>query len=160
MNEYLLPIAVITVLILINGLFVAAEFGIAAAPRTRIQQLAEEGVAAARHVLATLRTPRLLNRYISTAQVGITLASLGLGSSGEHAVAELIVRLREGVDWLASAAAHTIATVEAVGLLTYLLVVVGEMVPGSQPPQHPGETAKRLNRTMTIFGRIFLPLTA
>ena len=42
MNEYLLPIAVITVLILINGLFVAAEFGIAAAPRTRIQQLAED----------------------------------------------------------------------------------------------------------------------
>ena len=75
MNEYLLPIGVMTVLILINGLFVAAEFGIAAAPRTRIQQLAEEGVTAARHVLATLRTPRLLNRYISTAQVGITLAS-------------------------------------------------------------------------------------
>src|SRR5690606_37892197 len=117
MNEYLLPIAVITVLILVNGLFVAAEFGIAAAPRTRIQQLAEEGVAAARHVLATLRTPRMLNRYISTAQVGITLASLGLGMYGEHAVAEWILHPLERVDWLATAAAHTIATVVAVGLL-------------------------------------------
>lgn len=160
MNESLLPIAVIAVLILINGLFVAAEFGIAAAPRTRIQQLAEEGMTAARHVLATLRTPRLLNRYISTAQVGITLASLGLGMYGEHAVAEWILHPLERVDWLASAAAHTIATVVAVAILTYLHVVVGEMVPKSLALQHPGETAMRLNRTMTLFGRIFLPLTA
>jgi len=159
-TEYILPVTVIALLILINGLFVAAEFGIAAAPRTRIQQLAEEGVAAARHVLATLRTPRRLNRYISTAQVGITLASLGLGMYGEHAVADWIVHPLEQIHWLTTVAAHTLATVVAVGILTYLHVVVGEMVPKSLALQHPGETAMRLDRTMLFFGRIFLPLTA
>lgn len=159
MSEILLPVAVIIVLILFNGLFVAAEFGIASAPRTRIQQFAEEGVAAARRVLDTLRTPRKLNRYISTAQIGITLASLGLGMYGEHAVAEWILHPLEEVTWLSVAAAHTIATVVAVGVLTYLHVVFGEMAPKSLALQHPAETAIRLDRAMTYCTRFFLPLT-
>ncbi len=159
MSEILLPVAVITLLVIFNGLFVAAEFGIASAPRTRIQQLAEEGVTAAKHVLATLRSPRKLNRYISTAQIGITLASLGLGMYGEHAVAEWILHPLEEVTWLTAAAAHTIATVVAVGALTYLHVVFGEMAPKSLALQHPAETALRLNRAMTICTRVFLPLT-
>jgi len=159
MSEILLPVAVITVLILFNGLFVGAEFGIASAPRTRIQQLAEEGGAAARRVLETLRTPRKLNRYISTAQIGITLASLGLGMYGEHAVAEWILHPLEEVTWLSVAAAHTIATVIAVGVLTYLHVVFGEMAPKSLALQHPAETAIRLDRAMAFCTRLFLPLT-
>lgn len=118
MSEILFPLAVIALLILLNGLFVAAEFGIASAPRTRLQQYAEEGLAAARRALEILRTPRKLNRYISTAQIGITIASLGLGMYGEHIVAEWIVHPLEEVSGLSSTAAHTIATILAVGLLT------------------------------------------
>jgi CBS domain containing-hemolysin-like protein len=159
MSEVLIPVAVITLLVIFNGLFVAAEFGIASAPRTRIQQLAEESIAGAQRVLDTLRTPRKLNRYISTAQIGITLASLGLGMYGEHAVAEWILHPLEEVTWLTAAAAHTIATVVAVGVLTYLHVVFGEMAPKSLALQHPAETAIRLDRAMAICTRFFLPLT-
>ena len=160
MSEYLLPLAIISLLILLNGLFVAAEFSIVAVPKTRLVQAAERGSQPARHVLRILSKPDSQNRYLATAQIGITVASLGLGMYGEHAVAEWILHPLERVTWLASAAAHTIATVVAVGVLTYLHVVVGEMVPKSLALQHPGETAMRLNRTMTIFGRFFLPLTA
>ncbi|MBW7882860.1 MAG: HlyC/CorC family transporter [Caldilineaceae bacterium] len=160
MSDFIVPVLIIAFLILVNALFVAAEFGIAAAPRTRIQQLAETGVTGARRVLETLRSTRLLNRYISTAQVGITVASLGLGMYGEHAVAAWVLEPLEHVDWVTSAAAHTAATIFAVGLLTYLHVVVGEMVPKSLALQHPGETAMRLATPMTLVARLFLPFTS
>lgn len=160
MSEVLFPLTVIALLILLNGLFVAAEFGIASAPRTRLQQCAEEGIAAARRALDILRTPRKLNRYISTAQIGITIASLGLGMYGEHTVAEWLVHPLEEVHGLSSAAAHTIATILAVGLLTYLHVVLGEMVPKSLALQHPVETTLRIERPMALGERLFLPLTA
>ncbi|MBO9394181.1 hemolysin family protein [Caldilinea sp.] len=159
MSEILFPLAVVALLILLNGLFVAAEFGIASAPRTRLQQYAEEGVAAARRALDILRTPRKLNRYISTAQIGITIASLGLGMYGEHTVAEWIVHPLEEVSGLSSTAAHAIATILAVGLLTYLHVVFGEMAPKSLALQHPVETTIRIERPMAISERLFLPLT-
>jgi CBS domain containing-hemolysin-like protein len=159
MSEILIPVAVIALLVIFNGLFVGAEFGIASVPRTRIQQMVEDGVAAAQRVFDTLRTPRKLNRYISTAQIGITLASLGLGMYGEHAVAEWILHPLEEVTWLSVAAAHTIATIVAVGVLTYLHVVFGEMAPKSLALQHPAETAIRLDRAMALCTRFFLPLT-
>ena len=159
MNDVLLPIFVIALLIVVNGLFVAAEFGIAAAPRLRIQQMAEEGVESAGDVLATLHTPALLDRYISTAQVGITLASLGLGMYGEHAVAAWLLAPLEQVTWMTQAASHTVATIVAVGFLTFLHVVLGEMVPKSLALQHPGDTAMRLALPMIWLGRLFLPLT-
>ena len=70
---------VIIVLILINGLFVAAEFAIIGVRPTRVKQLADEGNVAARWVHSVLLDRRKTDRYIATAQLGITLASLGLG---------------------------------------------------------------------------------
>ncbi len=159
MTDVLVPVIVITLLILVNGLFVAAEFGIAASPRIRVRHLAEEGNSRAAWVLKTLQTPSLLNRYISTAQVGITLASLGLGMYGEHAVADWILRPLEHVTWVSTTAAHTMATILAVGFLTFLHVVIGEMVPKSLALQHPIETAIRLGGPMSLSERVFLPLT-
>ena len=88
MSEYLVPLAIIGILILINGFFVAAEFAIVAAPRTRIAQAAERGSATAQSVLDILNSTRLQNYYLATAQVGIAIASLGLGMYGEHTMAE------------------------------------------------------------------------
>src|SRR5262245_48672608 len=113
-EEGLWSAAIIGVLLLLNGYFVAAEFAIAAAPGSQLARLAEQGSAVAQRVLAVLRTPRLLNEYISTAQVGITIASLGLGMYGEHAVAELLLPLLEHQGWLGVAAAHTAATILSV----------------------------------------------
>ena len=159
MNAIAIPLLIIFFLIVVNGLFVAAEFAIAAAPRARVAQMAEDGSAAARRVLEILRHPELLNRYISTAQVGITIASLGLGMYGEHVVAEWLLGPLEHWGWLGSAAAHTIATMLAVTILTYFHVVVGEMVPKSLALQAADQTAVRLSDIMAMADRLFRPLT-
>lgn len=122
---------IITALILLNGLFVAAEFAIVGAPRAAIDRRAAEGNALARAVQSVLRDQRKQDRYIATAQLGITVASLGLGMYGEHVVAETVYRLLGGSgapEWLAS---HAFASVVAIAILTYFHIVVGEMVPKS-----------------------------
>jgi CBS domain containing-hemolysin-like protein len=158
MAEYLVPISIITLLIVLNGVFVAAEFAIVAVPPTRMAQLAEDGSGAARHVLSILRDPERQNRYITTAQVGITIVSLGLGMYGEHVLADWFVVLFEGLGELAETTAHTLATVVAVGLLTYLHVVIGEMIPKSLALQAAEPTVLALDRPMLLTERIFRPL--
>ena len=160
MAEYLIPIGVIIVLIIVNGFFVAAEFALAAAPRTRVAQMAEDGSAAARHVLDVLNSPPHINRYLSTAQVGITIASLGLGMYGEHAVADWLLGPLEHLGWVGDALAHTVATVAAVGMLTYLHVVVGEMVPKSLALQNAAHAVIWLSNSMRLAEILFRPLTA
>jgi CBS domain containing-hemolysin-like protein len=129
--DNLASVAIIAGLVIANGFFVAAEFAIVGAPRQAIQRLAARGHASARLVARLLADPRRQDRFIATAQLGITVASLGLGMYGEHVVAGwLAVRLEAlgAGRWLA---AHAIASVSAVTLLTYLHIVVGEMVPKS-----------------------------
>lgn len=128
-----IPLIVIAVLVLINGLFVAAEFSIIGVRPSRIEQLLDEGNAQAKKVHAVLDSSQKQDRYIATAQLGITIASLGLGMYGEPQVAHFIepyLALLFGAD-PTPAVVHTLATVLGLGLLTYLHVVVGEMVPKS-----------------------------
>lgn len=158
MNEYLVPLLIIGFLILLNGLFVAAEFAIVAAPRTRLAQAAERGSGAARDVLAILADPVQQNRYLATAQIGITIASLGLGMYGEHTVADWLYAPLSRLTPLAEPLAHTVATVLAIGLLTYLHVVLGEMVPKSLAIQYAESSVLRLDAPMTVLRKIFSPI--
>lgn len=158
--ELLIPVLIISILILLNGFFVAAEFAIVGAPHTRIAQRAEEGSMVAQRVLAILQDTDRQNRYLATAQVGITIASLGLGMYGEHAIADWLVVPLERFGRLASPAAHSIAAVLSIGTLTYLHVVIGEMVPKSIALQSAETTVLRLERPMTIMDRLFLPIVA
>lgn len=127
----LVPTLIIFVLILLNGLFVAAEFAIVGAPRATIDRLAVTGNRAARLVRHILSDPRETDRFIATAQLGITLASLGLGMYGEHLLAEWLAGRFEALGAGRWIAAHTLGSVTAVAILTYFHIVVGEMVPKS-----------------------------
>ncbi len=160
MTAYLIPAGIVILLIALNGMFVAAEFSIVAVPPTRMAQRAEAGSAAARHVLTILRDPRRQNRYITTAQVGITLASLGLGMYGEHAIADWFVTLFHWLGALAEPAAHTLAVILSIGLLTYLHVVIGEMIPKSMALQAAETTVLALDRPMLLMERLFRPLNS
>ena len=127
---------IITVLILLNGVFVAAEFAIVGAPRAAIERRAQDGNRLAQLVQRVLDDPKQQDRYIATAQLGITVASLGLGMYGEHVVADGVYALLGGrglPEWLVS---HGIASTVAVAILTYFHIVVGEMVPKSLALQY------------------------
>ncbi|WP_257462093.1 hemolysin family protein [Archangium lipolyticum] len=128
MHDLVAPF-VIALLILVNAFFVAAEFSLLGAPRTAIDRRAEKGSKRALRVRELLRDPRQQDRYIATAQVGITFASLGLGMYGEHVVAEWLASLLESLGGSRWAAAHTLASILSVTLLTYLHIVLGEMIP-------------------------------
>jgi CBS domain containing-hemolysin-like protein len=129
MTALLIPLAIIFVLVLLNGLFVAAEFAIVGAPRASVEHAAAGGNRLAQRVHAVLEDPQRQDRYIATTQIGISVASLGLGMYGEHEVATLLVGWLTPVMTDAVAAAHILATVIAVALLTCLHIVLGEMVP-------------------------------
>jgi CBS domain containing-hemolysin-like protein len=156
--EILIPIAIIAILVLANGLFVAAEFAIVGAPRASVEHQASQGSRLAQRVLRVLEDPRLQDRYIATTQIGISVASLGLGMYGEHWLAAQIepslVRF-ETLGWIAS---HTVASVIAVAILTYLHIVIGEMVPKALALQKADKTAFYVSPLIRGLQHVILPL--
>ena len=156
----LVPIAIIVVLLLMNALFVAAEFGIVGAPRATIDRRAASGDRGARTVAAILREPRRQDRYIATAQLGITVASLGLGMYGEHVVAEWIAAglHAAGMGELRWLTAHSLAVVLALVILTYFHIVVGEMIPKSIALQYAARTALWVTPPMLAIQTAVLPV--
>lgn len=158
MNEVLVPLLVIVLLILLNGLFVAAEFSIVGSAPTRLAQMVEQGSKWATRVLETLRDLNAQNRYLATAQVGITVASLGLGMYGEHVVAEWLIHPAEQLAGLSPAPAAALAATIAIALLTYLHVVFGEMIPKSLALHTSEKTVLRLQPAMTLMSHLFLPV--
>ncbi len=160
--EYLLPTVIIAALIFFNGLFVAVEFAVVASSRARMSQLENEGSAPAAKVMRVLTDPGGQTRFIIMAQLGITLSSLGLGMYGEHTIAEWILALLEhyGVEMglINLAAAHSAALVLAIGLMTYLHVVLGEVMPKSLALQAPEATALRVIGPFWVIERILSPV--
>jgi CBS domain containing-hemolysin-like protein len=156
--EILIPVTIILFLVLANGLFVAAEFAIVGAPRSSIEHQASQGSRLAQRVLRILEDPMLQDRYIATTQIGISVASLGLGMYGEHWLADQIepslVRF-ETLGWIAS---HTVASVIAVAILTYLHIVIGEMVPKALALQRADKTVLYVSPLVRGMQHVILPL--
>jgi CBS domain containing-hemolysin-like protein len=149
------PMIVIFVLVIINGVFVAAEFAIIGVRDTQMEQMAEEGNEVAGLVLQTLEVRPRLDQYIAMAQLGITLASLGLAMYGEPAVGHFVEPYLEARLGVQPATAATISYIIALSLMTYLHVVIGEMIPKSLALSNPSSMALRLEPIMRLNGWIF-----
>jgi CBS domain containing-hemolysin-like protein len=156
--DSLIAVAIIAGLVLLNGLFVAAEFAIVAAPRLAIERRARAGQRTARLVRRVLANPREQDRFIATAQLGITFASLGLGMYGERVLAGWIAARLEVLGAAQWIAAHAVATVTAVIVLTYVHIVVGEMVPKSLALQHAERTVLGIARPLLWTKWLFYPI--
>jgi putative hemolysin len=135
----------VAVLILLNAFFVAAEYGLVTARRTRIIELQHEGNRRARDVLRITSDP---GRFIAAMQLGVTLTSLAIGALGESALS------REFDKWMSTALAIAIAYV----ILSFFHVVFGELVPKSAALQHAEGTALRVSAPVRAFFTIFGPL--
>jgi CBS domain containing-hemolysin-like protein len=153
--DVLLVASVIGVLILLNGLFVAAEFSIIGVRPSRVEQLVEAGNRAARWVHHVLVDRRKTDRYIATAQLGITLASLGLGMYAEPAIARLVEEPLHDLFGLTGAGIHTVSFILSLGLVTYLHVVIGEMVPKSLALQNAERSVLFLTGPMRLAEKVF-----
>jgi CBS domain containing-hemolysin-like protein len=158
MTELMLPVAIIAALALVNALFVAAEFAIVGAPRANIDHHAAQGSRLAGRVARILADPRRQDRYIATTQVGISVASLGLGMYGEHVIAGHIEAWLAPLNTMRWVATHALASGLAVGILTYVHIVIGEMVPKGLALQSAMRTAMYVSPVIEALEIAFLPL--
>jgi len=157
LSVLLIPVIIIILLIIINGLFVIAEFAIIGVRPSQIDQLANEGNKTAQGVAKILDSPQKQNRYIATAQLGITIASLGLGMYGEPRLAHFIEAF---LAWLLVLDVHdalvtTVGYLIALTLLTYLHIVAGEMVPKSLALAAPDKAVVSIAEPMGIMQIVF-----
>ncbi len=151
----LLKLLGVVILVLANAFFVAAEFSLVSVRRTRISELLEQGNAAARWVAHAIEEP---DKVIAATQLGITLASLGLGWVGEPALAHLlepVVNLVPAA--LQSGFSHTLSAGIAFAAITCLHVVVGELAPKSIALQNPERTSLFVARPTIWTERLFKP---
>ncbi len=151
----LFGLLVVAVLILTNAYFVATEFALVAVRRTQIQLWVDEGRRGARSASIAIKH---LDDAIAATQLGITLASIGLGFVGEPSIARLIAPVFASVGLGSAVAVHSAAVVVAFAIITFLHVVVGELAPKALALDRPGQVALRCARPLLIFGRIFRPI--
>jgi CBS domain containing-hemolysin-like protein len=145
----------VALLVLANGFFVAAEFSLVSVRRTRIAELVARGETGAKAVHEAISNP---DRVIAATQLGITIASLGLGWLGEPALAHLLspVVALFPLD-VQSEVSHSISAGIAFGVITFLHVVVGELAPKSIALQDPERTSLFVAMPTLWTERIFKP---
>jgi CBS domain containing-hemolysin-like protein len=146
-----LKIFSVIVLVFINGFFVAAEFAFVGVRRSRVEALAEEGNKSAKRLLGLLDN---LNAYLSASQLGITLASLGLGALGEPVVEAI---LGDALNSLPESMRHFVSYGIAFAIVTTLHIVLGEQAPKLVGLSIAEKVAMATALPMQIFYKIFKP---
>ncbi len=154
-GSLLLRIVAVLVLVAANAFFVAAEFALVASRRTRIEAMVRRGDPKAKFAQKAIQS---LDRYISGTQLGITLASLGLGWIGEPAVASVIDQLFAFLPGAFSVVAtHAVASTIAFLILTFLHIVLGELAPKSLALLYPEATSTWLAGPLIAFTKATNP---
>ena len=141
----LFELVAVGVLILLNAFFVAAEYGLVTARRTRIVELQHQGNRRARDVLRITSDPP---HFIAAMQLGVTLTSLGIGALGEVALSRLFDR----------AISTVLAVIFAYLILTFLHVVIGELVPKGIALGHSEGTALFVSAPVRFFFIVMRPV--
>ena len=153
-GEAALKLVAVLFLVAANGFFVGSEFALVSVRRGRLEARAEAGSKAARAALRLLDEPTI---FISATQLGITLASLALGWIGEPTVAALLMPIAERIakDGTAGYIAHITAIVIAFTLITFLHIVLGELMPKMIALERAELLALLAARPLALFARIF-----
>lgn len=151
----LLNLLLVVFLVFLNGFFVAAEFALVKVRQTRITQLVNEGNKRAGYAQ---KVTQKLDAYLSACQVGITLASLGLGWVGEPAIAHMIVEPLLGRFDLPAYVISTVSLGVAFAIITFLHIVLGEMAPKSLAIQKAEETALWTAGPLMVFHKMLYPV--
>jgi CBS domain containing-hemolysin-like protein len=144
-------LVLLLLLVAINGLFVAAEFALVRSRRGRIEELAKEGESGAEQALEQIET---IDESLAACQVGITLASIGIGFLGEPAIADLIQPIfGDGTG------AHAIALAISFVIATALHITIGEQVPKMVAITNADRVARALARPLHVFEIVSAPFT-
>jgi len=143
-------------LVLMNGFFVLAEFALVKVRATRIEELAREGNRSARMAREMVSH---LDSYLSATQLGITVASLGLGWIGEPAFAGLIEAVIGRPGWWSPAVRHTFSAIVAFAIITFLHIWIGELAPKSLAIRRPEQSALAIAYPMRwAYFAFYLPM--
>src|ERR687889_120635 len=149
-----LDIILLFILFLLNGVFAMSELAIASSRKTRLQQWAEEGDDRAAVALRLAEHP---NRFLATVQIGITLIGIITGFYGGATLSEPVAHYLARVPAIAPYS-QTIAVVLVVGLVTYLSLLVGELVPKRLALQNPERIAMAVSQPMNVLSRVASPI--
>jgi len=153
-GEITLNLLLVTFLVLLNGFFVAAEFSLVKVRQTRLAQLVSEGQNRAKYAQ---KVTQQLDAYLSACQLGITLASLGLGWVGEPAIAHFVEPLL-GTLQLPHYLVSPISFAIAFGIITFLHIVFGELAPKSLAIQKAESTSLWAAAPLMFFYKLSYPL--
>ena len=153
MNEITTEIIIIFLLILANGVFALSEMAIVSARKTRLQQKAQTGDKGAQTALDLAQEP---NRFLSTVQIGITLIGILTGAFGGATLAEQISDALAGIAWLAPYR-DALAVAVVVLAITFLSLVLGELVPKRLALNNAERLASLLAPTMSALSRLARP---
>ena len=145
----------IAFLLFSNGFFVAAEFAMVKVRKTRIEQLVKEGNYSAQIELEAIKD---LDKFIAAVQLGVTISSIGLGWVGEGTLARIIEPVFVFLPGVSQTiATHTVSVSLAFALITFLHVVLGELIPKSIALEYTEKTALIIARPMQAITFVFNP---
>ncbi len=146
---------VIVLLLFSNGFFVASEFAMVKVRKTRIEQLVKEGNGIAKIALEAIKD---LDKFIAAVQLGVTISSIGLGWVGEGTLARIVEPIFDFIPGIGQTiATHTVSASIAFALITFLHVVIGELIPKSIALEYTEKTALIVAKPMQMITFVFNP---
>jgi putative hemolysin len=150
----MIPILVIVLLIIVNGVFVMAEMAVVSSRKPRLQQFANEGSQGAQTALELATHP---DRFLATTQIGITLIAILTGAMGERTLTERLAKWFEQMPRF-SVYAESIAFGVVVVAITYLSLVIGELLPKRLALHNPERIASAMAGGMNFLSRVCAPV--